>query len=455
MSLRLRLAVAFTVIVGITLALVGTATYKLLRRGLLAEIERDVSRRAAAFAASHATPYYLDVFAAPDIFLEVVDENGNPRAASGNLGDRVLPLTNAMRAGQVVEVRIGNRPLYLTAAPLGDGNFIIVARSPVTIYGALRQLRRLLYAVIGVALIITASTGWLFARAATRPIERVVAAATAVRDSRDLRQRVTHIGPQDEIGRLAATFNGMLAELEEAYTGLDRSNQRMREFLTESAHELRAPLTRILSNLDMLARVGHTDAAFSAQALTDIRGEANRMARMITQLLILGRADAGAQMATEPVVLADTVADACRQGESMADSVRFTAALDAGLEGVVIRGNADSLRQMILILLDNALKHTPAGGQVRVEAALENGRARLTVSDTGAGIDADDLPHIFDRFYRGKNAPGTAGTGLGLTIARWVAEQHGGEITVDSAPGRGSRFDVMLPLAGPASLPDS
>ena len=179
------------------------------------------------------------------------------------------------------------------------------------------------------------------------------------------------------------------------------------------------------------------------------------MARMITQLLILGRADAGAQMATEPVVLADTVADACRQGQGMADGVRFTAALDAGLEGVVIRGNADYLRQMILILLDNALKHTPAGGQVRVEATLENGRARLTVSDTGTGIDADDLPHIFDRFYRGRNAPGTAGTGLGLTIARWVAEQHGGEITVDSAPGRGSRFDVMLPLAGPASLPDS
>ncbi|MGH2376424.1 MAG: ATP-binding protein [bacterium] len=455
MSLRLRLAVAFTLIVGVTLALVGATTYELLRRGLLTEIERDVSRRAAAFASSHATPYYLDVFAAPDIFLEVVDEEGNPRAASGNLGDRVLPLTNAMRAGRVIEARMGNRPLYLTAAPLGEGKFIIVARSPVTIYGALRQLRRLLYAIIGVALIVTASAGWLFARAATGPIERVVAAATAVRDSRDLRQRVTHAGAQDEIGRLAATFNGMLAELEEAYRGLDRSNQRMREFLTESAHELRAPLTRILSNLDMLARVGHTDAAFSAQALADIRGEANRMARMITLLLILGRADAGAQMATDPVVLADAVADACRQGQGMADGVRFTAALDAGLEGVVIRGNADYLRQLILILLDNALKHTPAGGEVRVETALENGVARLTVSDTGTGIDADDLPRIFDRFYRGKNARGTAGTGLGLTIARWVAEQHGGEITVDSAPGRGSHFSVRLPLTGRPSLPDS
>ncbi len=447
MSLRVRLAVAFTLLVGLTVALVGVTTYKLLRRGLLTEIERDVSRRAAAFAASHATPYYLDVFAAPDIFLEVVDEAGNPRASSGNLGDRVLPFTHAMRAGQVVEARLGDRPLYLTAAPLGDGQFIIVARSPVTIYGALRQLRRLLYAVIGVALIVTASLGWLFARAATRPIERVVAAAGAVRDSRDLTQRVAHSGPQDEIGRLAATFNGMLAELEDAHRGLDQSNQRMREFLTESAHELRAPLTLILSNLDILARIGATDPAFSAQALADIRSESHRMARMITQLLILGRADAGAAMATEPVVLADAVADACRQGQGMANGVGFTAGLDARLDGLVIRGNADYLKQLLLILLDNAFKHTPTGGDVRVETSLEDGRARMTVSDSGAGIDPADLPRIFDRFYRGRNARGTAGTGLGLTIARWVAEQHGGEITVESTPGRGSRFSVVLPIS--------
>lgn len=455
MNIRVRLALFFTVLVGITLTLVGTATYRLLRHGLLTEIERDVSRRASAFAASHANAYYLDVFAAPDVFLQVVDGSGTPRASSGNLGQRVLPLTPLMRDGRVVEARIEGRPLYLTAAPLGDGQFIIVARSPITIYGALRQLRRLLYGVIGGALVVTASLGWLFARAAVGPIERVVAAARAVKSSRDLKQRVAYAGPQDEVGRLAATFNAMLAELEEAYRNLDQSNQRLRQFLAEAAHELRAPLTLILSNLDLLSKIGTSDPAFNAQAVADVSSEAHRMARMITQLLILGRADAGTPMATEPVALADIVADACRQGQGMADGIRFVDALGDKLGGAVISGNADYLKQLILILLDNAFKYTPSGGEVRVDAALVNGRARITVSDTGSGIDPADLPHIFDRFYRGKNTGGATGTGLGLTIARWVAEQHGGTLEVESARGRGSNFSVWLPVSEPSLIPNS
>ncbi len=457
MSIRARLAVVFTVLVGCTLVLVGTATYKLLRHGLLTEIERDVSRRASAFAHAHpSTPYALDVFAAPDVFLQVVTPAGQPIAGSGNLGSRVLPLPAAARRGQVVEARLGGRPLYLTAAPLGPDRMIIVARSPVTIYAALRELRSLLIAVIGAALLLTATLGWLFARAVVHPIDRIVAAATAVKESHDLRQRVAYGGPPDEIGRLASTFNAMLAELEEVHNALDLSNQRMRQFLADCAHELRAPITLIMSNLDMLARVGPADPAFGTQALADVRNEATRMARMITQLLILARADAGTPMTCEPIMVGDVVADACRQGQGMADGVRFTSALSAELEGIVIRGNADYLKQLLLILVDNAIKYTPQDGEVRVIGALVDGLVRITVADTGSGIDPDDLPRVFDRFYRGKNAHGTTGTGLGLAIARWVAEQHAGRLDVDSVPGHGSRFSVVLPaLAGPQDAPAS
>lgn len=436
-------------LVGGTLALAGVVTYQLLRHGLLTEIERDVSRRAATFAASNAAPpYNLDVFTAPDVFLQVVDDAGNPLAGSGNLGQRRLPLSRAARAGRVVEERVGGRPLYLTAAPLSGGRFVVVARSPVTIYAALSELRRLLYVVIAAALVLTGSIGWLFARAVMRPVERVVAAATAVKEGRDLKQRVVHRGPPDEVGRLASAFNGMLAELEEAYKNLDQSNQRLRQFLADCSHELRAPLTLILSNLDLLAKVGEGDPAFRAQALADIRSEAHRMARMVTQLLILARADAGAQVAAERVGLADVLADACRQGQGMANGVRFvTDTEDRALAGVAVQGSADYLKQLILILLDNAFKYTPAGGEVRLQAALEDGGARISVSDTGSGIDPGDLPHIFERFYRGKNASCRTGTGLGLAIARWVAEQHGGAIEVVSTPGRGSRFTVLLPTA--------
>jgi signal transduction histidine kinase len=400
-TVRVRLALFFTILVGLTLALMGTATYKLLRVGLLTEIERDVSRRASAFAASHATPYYLDVFSAPDVFLQVVNEAGTPVASSGNLGERLLPFTPGMRSGHVAEARVGGRPLYLTAAPLGEGRFIIVARSPVTIYSALRQLRRLLYVVVGTALLVTASLGWLFASAAVRPIEQ--------------------------------------------------ANQRLRQFLAEAAHELRAPLTLILSNLDLLTKVGEDDPAFRVQALGDIRTEANRMARLITHLLILGRADAGAKTAAEPLRLAGVVAEACRQAQGMAAGVRLTTRVDRALDDVIVKGDADYLNQLFLILLDNAFKYTTAGGEVRVEASLEDGRARVIVADTGSGIDPLDIPRIFDRFYRGGNAAGTPGTGLGLAIARWVAEQHGGRIEVESTPGGGSRFSVVLPAFIPSS----
>jgi len=452
MTIRLRLALFFTLLVGCTLVLVGTATYKLLRHGLLTAVERSVSERAAVFARSNPNPpYNLDVFAAPDTFLQVVEGTGAPLAGSGNLGPRTLPLSPAARAGRVVEARLGGRPLYLTAAPLPGGRFIVVARSPVTIYGALRDLRRLLYYVVIAALVLTGGLGWLFARAVVRPIESVVSAAAAVKGARDLERRVAYRGPRDEIGRLAETFDAMLADLQRAYRALDQSNERLRQFLADCAHELRTPLAVIMSNLDLLGKVGKSDPSFRDQALADIRGEANRMARMITQLLILGRADAGAQTPREPVLLADVVAEACRQGQGMAEDVRFVTTASAALEGVVVQAHPDYLKQLLLILLDNAFKYTPHDGEVRVEAAREDGLALITVADTGSGIDPVDLPHIFERFYRGRNASGKTGTGLGLAIARWVAEQHGGSVRVESTPGRGSRFSVVLPVAGPSS----
>ncbi|MGH2349135.1 MAG: HAMP domain-containing sensor histidine kinase [bacterium] len=447
MYLRTRLALLLTLLVGVALAGAGIATYKLMRVGLLSEIERDVSRRAATFAGSHpAPPYNLDTFAAPDVFMQVVDPAATPVASSGNLGDRLLPLSDDVRAGRVVEAHVGGRPLYLTAAFLPDGGFVIVARSPVTIYAALSRLRQLLYLVAGAAVLAAGAVSWLVARGALRPVERVASAAAAVTRSRDLTQRVEYAGPSDEAGQLAATFNSMLAALQEATAQLDASNQRLRQFLADCAHELRAPLTLIVSNLDLLARVGPTDPGFGAKALGDIREEADRMARLITQLLILGRADAGAIMTPRPVALAGVVANAVHQSRAMADGVHVTDAAGDALSGVMVNGNPDYLTQLLLILLDNACKYTPAGGAVRVEAAADGPTVRLVIEDTGTGIDPGDVPRIFDRFYRGRNAAGTPGTGLGLAIAQWIVQQHGGRIAVDTTAGRGSRFTVFLPV---------
>jgi signal transduction histidine kinase len=201
-----------------------------------------------------------------------------------------------------------------------------------------------------------------------------------------------------------------------------------------------------MSNLDVLAKAGEGDPEFRDQALADIRLEAERMARMVTQLLILARADAGATLEFEPVPLAHLVHETCRTEGRARNGVRFVVHGVHGLDGVSVNGSADHLRQALLILLDNAFKYTPTGGEVRVEAAVEGPIARVSVTDSGSGIDEDDLPRIFERFYRGQNSEAVTGTGLGLAIARWVAEQHGGRIEVSTIPGTGSRFSLMLPV---------
>jgi two-component system, OmpR family, sensor kinase len=453
-SLRTRLAVTFTLLVGVLLVLVGVATNQLLRDSLLAEIERDVTHRAAAYRAGPpAPPYTLDTFGAPDVFLQVVGSDGTPLARSGSLGDRTLPLPDAARRGEVVEVRVAGRPLFLTAAPISDGRHVVVARSPMTTYGALRTLRNLLTAVIATAVLLTALASWLYARGALRPIGQIVAAARSIRDSRDLSRRVPQHSSGDEVGKLVETFNEMLAELEDAYRSLDRSNQQMRQFLADCSHELRAPLARIRSTVDLLGRLDEPterdsdDAAFRSRALADVAADTDRMARMVRQLLILARADAGATIDRRPLALADVVSAACRQAARMADGIKLVPPATEPLTGVMVRGDADHLEQALLILLDNAFKYTPPPGEVRVATRRDGMHARIDVTDTGLGIPPEDRNRIFERFYRGRNATAATGTGLGLAIATWIASQHGGTLELRGTQGEGSCFTLRLPLA--------
>jgi two-component system, OmpR family, sensor kinase len=245
----------------------------------------------------------------------------------------------------------------------------------------------------------------------------------------------------------------MLAELADAYTSLDRSNQRLRQFLADCSHELRAPLTRIRSTIDLLDRLGDTesadDEAFRSRALADVAAETDRMARMVRRLLILARA----ANEPKPVRLGDVLDAACRQAERMANGLTFVPPPDGALGDAIVHGDADHLHQVVLILLDNAFKYTPAPGEVRVEADRDGRWARITVADTGLGIPAEDTGRIFDRFYRGRNSTAATGTGLGLAIARWVAEQHHGRIELATSPN-GSRFTLRLPLAAAAAPGD-
>jgi two-component system, OmpR family, sensor kinase len=448
-TIRLRLAVAFTLLVGLILLLTGAVTYQLLRHSLLAEIQQDVVRRAQSVSRTESpAPKNLNPFAAPDVFVQVDRANGTVAARSANLGTRTLPAPPGSR-GRAVEARVGGRPLFVSSAALPGGSTVIVARSPLSTYRALAVLNNLLNAVTAGAMLLTALASWLYARAALRPIDRLVRAAGAVRDSRDLTQRVSHRGPPDELGRLVATFNGMLAELDAAYRSLDRSNERMRQFLADCSHELRAPLTRVRSAMDLLSRLGDEDPEFRSRTITAAATETDRMSTLVRNLLLLARADAGANIQRRPVRLADVLTAAGDRAGRMGDSVTLHTPAAGQPDGVVVDGDADHLEQLVLILLDNAFKYTPPPGEVWLGTLVTGTEVVITVRDTGLGIPAGDLPHVFDRFYRGRNANTASGTGLGLAIARWIASQHGGRIDAASTPGEGSAFTIHLPLAQP------
>jgi len=248
---------------------------------------------------------------------------------------------------------------------------------------------------------------------------------------------------RDELGQLATAFNGMLTSLEEAY----RTQQR---FVADASHELRAPLTALQGNLELLERAPDLPDAEKAEMVACLRQEIGRMGRLVSDLLALAHADAGQKLVSKKLVELDRLLlEAFRDARGLAKGQRLSV---GELDQLQVVGDPDRLKQLLVILMDNALKYTPTGGEVSLGLRRSGGIVELTVKDTGIGISAEDLPHIFERFYRADKARSRdlGGSGLGLSIAKWIVEQHGGSISVSSIPGSGSTFTVCLPASASA-----
>ena len=296
---------------------------------------------------------------------------------------------------------------------------------------------------------------WLLVRRTLRPLEQLADAASHIAQTRDHALRVAVQGRPDEIHSLAQTINGMLHALEEAYLHMQQVNILQRRFLADASHELRTPLTIMLSSLELMKKEQGSDPEFQSNALDNIQTEAQRMARLTTRLLMLARTDATAPFVREPVLIADIISEAYRQGCPANRKVIMACQGVELLDDAVVSGNADYLKQVILILLENACKYTPDGGCVTVIGERKERELVITVADTGIGIPQEDLPRLFERFYRAQNVRGEAGMGLGLAIAQGIVEQHGGTIKVESALGQGSRFAISLPLLNEPEQPES
>jgi heavy metal sensor kinase len=304
----------------------------------------------------------------------------------------------------------------------------------------LRTLLVILAAAYPLTLATAAGGGLLLSGRALSPVDRVTGLARRI-SADDLGQRLNLDLPDDELGRLARTFDDMIGRL-------DASFQRQRQFTADASHELRTPLTAIKGQAEVALQKDREPEAYR-RVLEAINEEVDRMIRLTAGLLTLARADAGqGQLTLEQVDLAGIVAAAAGQVRPAAGRQGVRLEVAAG-PAATLKADKDLLIQLLLNLLDNAVKHTPAGGTVTVGWQAGDGTVALRVTDTGAGIAPEHLPHIFDRFYRADSARSRAqgGAGLGLSICRWIAEAHGGAISAESAEGRGSAFIVRLPLA--------
>ena len=288
------------------------------------------------------------------------------------------------------------------------------------------------------ATVATFLLGWLLARHALRPVAALAAGAMA--QSRAMSRRVKDAGERDELGRLATTFNEILGGQEEAYDAQQR-------FVSAASHELRAPLTVVLANLELLQQSRERmSEAERIQAVGEAHAEAARMARLVADLLSLARADAGVPLRREPVELDRIVIDVIGELRHQLTGQRLSV---AAFEPVMVQGDPDRLKQLVLILIDNAIKNTPTGGRVDVSLKRTASDATIDVCDTGVGIAPDDMRRVFERFYRAdpSRARNAGGTGLGLPIARWIAEEHGGTVELASTFGKGTTATVRLPAS--------
>ncbi len=363
---------------------------------------------------------------------------GNVKIPLDRLGIRsALPTYRDVTFDEDIRLRVLSVPLVSEGRPVG---VVQVATSLDVVDSARRNLLSVLAfsTVLGVAIAALASQASV--KQFLSPLETITSAADQINRADDLSRRVPYDGPpEDEIGQLVGAINQTLERLEVLFTSQHR-------FIADVSHELRTPLTVIKGNVDLMRRM----KSFDAESLDSIDQEAGRLTRLVTDLLLLAKAEAGSLPLTKSAVELDTllmeVFTEMRVLAANKVQVKLTE-----IDQLQVSGERDRLKQVLLNLVANAIQYTPAGGDVFLSLGRSGDNAKLIVRDTGPGIPAEDLPYIFERFFRAEKSrtrSGTAGFGLGLSIAHWIVEQHGGKIEVSSREGKGTTFAVWLPLVG-------
>ncbi|MEO6726806.1 MAG: ATP-binding protein [Blastocatellia bacterium] len=473
LSLRIKLTVYYLAILTAVLLLFGVAVYFYLSRSLLTTIDESLAfqvekievRMAAAADADMAnhqpaqsSENHEELLQLSPHVIQIIDERG--RVTDENLAspDDHLPVDrDALMKLEVGKTHFASvklesgEPLRVATRRVkdndGDGTYFIrLGQSQVAVQSA----RRLALIVLGIgiplALLLGSFGGLVLANQALSPVDRITCAAELIAKG-DLTERVPAPEKMDEIGRLAATFNHMISRLQAAF-------ERQKQFTSDASHELRTPLAVMRGDIEIALRRERPPTEYQ-RVLTSNLEEIIRLTRLIEDLLMLARADTGrVELRCEPVDLdklchqmADYIMPLAQQRNQILSYEPPASTADAS--GVIINVDVQRIKQLLLNLLDNAIKYTEPGGHVTLGLKTENNCAVITVADTGRGIPAEDLPHIFERFFRrsAKTSDRSAtGFGLGLSIVKWIVESHHGQIEAQNRNGKGTLLTVKLPL---------
>jgi len=453
MSLRLRLTLLYSTLTGGILLVFAAAVIMVFNALLVDQIDNTLESAANVIInrieINSLGQVNLDLSSidiSSDVYVQVWGLDNELQASLRTLEDFIdRPFDpDALRAESPIyrEVRVGNHQLRVLSVPIIDGEHKIAVLQVAVRLDIINQARsgltNILTIIWLVSFLFSGNAAWLTLGQTLKPLEAITQTAEQINRADDLSRRLPYHGPEnDEIGSLVSSFNQTLERLEALFT----SQQRL---LADVSHELRTPLTVIKGNVDLMRRMKRLDE----ESLMSIDHEAGRLTRLVGGLLLLAQAESGKLALSMKQVELDLLVTEVFQEMSILAGNRVRVHLNE-IDQVYVTGDRDRLKQVFINLVANAIQYTPQGGEVFLSLERIGEQARIICRDTGPGIPAEDLPHIFERVYRAEKSRTrgrTTGFGLGLSIANWIVERHGGRIEVDSKQGKGTTFAIWLPL---------
>jgi heavy metal sensor kinase len=454
LPLRLRITAWYFAVLATGFSLFGLIAFYAMRGSILETVDENLQDQIHGVGEliereSGKTELERDLRAIEEIragsdLLQVSDPAGNWIYRSSTMAHFGPAAPGAARSSITTQQPNGV-PLRVLTLPVeaGGKTYIVQLAYPLDdFYEALDRFRRILFLTSPLLLLLASAGGYWLSRRALAPVDQVTREARSI-SAQNLSSRLAVPRTGDELQRLSETLNGMLERLEQAF-------RRITQFTADASHELRTPVALMRTRAEITLRKARSQEEYR-DTLRQILEDLQRTSSLIENLMLLARADSGAEaLERARINMVENVEQACLAGRALADAKGISLHVELPESPVWIEGDANSLRRLFLILLDNAVKYTPPQGRITVSLSASDGSAVAEVRDTGIGIAAQDLSHIFERFFRADRARSreTGGAGLGLSIGKWIAEGHGGTISAQSKPGEGSVFQVRIPLAG-------